>query len=433
MDIGQLREQEEPVPMTRPYAIPKRLVWNAFQRVKANGGSSGVDEQTIAEFERRLGDNLYKLWSRMESGSYFPPPIKAVPIPKKSGGTRILGVPTVADRVAQTVVKQVLEPMLEPVFDRNSFGYRPGRSALDAIALVRRRSWEYDWVVEFDIKGLFDHIDHELLLRALRKHCSTPWVLLYIERWLRAPMETGDGGCVARMKGTPQGGVISPLLANLFLHYAIDTWIRRDMRSVRLCRYADDGVIHCRSEVQARLVLKKLGGRLKSCGLELQPKKTRVVYCKDINRPAAYPLIQFTFLGYTFRPRRALDKYGRLYVNFSPGVSRDAVTAMRQTVRSWHLQLKCDKELSDLSNMFNPILRGWSNYYGRFHASALKPLWRHVNAYLVRWLRRKYRRLARRGLIRAKRVLGQLATEHPDAFVHWQQGIHPRGSLMGAG
>lgn len=220
--------------MRRPYAISKQLVWKAFQQVKANGGSSGVDEQTIAEFERRLGDNLYKLWSRMESGSYFPPPVKAVPIPKKSGGTRILGVPTVADRVAQTVVKQVLEPILEPVFDRNSFGYRPGRSALDAIALVRRRSWEYDWVVEFDIKGLFDHIDHELLLRALRKHCSTPWVLLYIERWLRAPMETGDGGCVARMKGTPQGSVISPLLANLFLHYAIDAWIRRDMRSVRV-------------------------------------------------------------------------------------------------------------------------------------------------------------------------------------------------------
>ena len=218
-------------------------------------------------FESKLKDNLYKLWNRMGSGSYFPPPVKAVPIPKKSGGTRILGVPTVADRVAQTVVKMVLEPLLEPVFDRDSYGYRPGRSALDAVAVVRRRSWEYDWVVEFDIKGLFDNIDHELLLRAVRKHCGDPWVLLYIERWLKAPMEV-EGRRVARERGIPQGGVVSPLLANLFLHYALDVWLRRHMRSVRFCRYADDGVIHCQSEAQALLVLRKLGERLGQCGLE---------------------------------------------------------------------------------------------------------------------------------------------------------------------
>jgi len=215
--------------MTKPYAIPKALVWNAFQRVKANGGSAGVDQQSIAKFEEHLGDNLYKLWNRLASGSYFPPPVKAVPIPKKSGGVRILGVPTVADRVAQTVVKLVLEPVLEPVFDRDSFGYRPGRSALDAVALVRRRSWDYDWVVEFDIKGLFDNIDHELLMRAVRKHCTTPWVLLYVERWLNAPMEAANGERVARERGTPQGGVVSPLLANLFLHYALDVWLRRKL------------------------------------------------------------------------------------------------------------------------------------------------------------------------------------------------------------
>jgi len=197
--------------MTKPFKIPKALVWEAFQRVKANGGSAGVDGESIEEFEKSLGDNLYRLWNRMGSGSYFPPPVKAVPIPKKSGGTRRLGVPTVADRVAQTVVKLVLEPVLEPVFDRDSFGYRPGRSALDAVELVRRRSWKYDWVVEFDIKGLFDNIDHELLLRAVRKHCNTPWVLLYIERWLKAPMETEQGILVARERGTPQGGVVTPL------------------------------------------------------------------------------------------------------------------------------------------------------------------------------------------------------------------------------
>jgi len=410
--------------MTKPFVIPKALVWEAFQRVKANGGGAGVDNESIEAFEKSLGGNLYKLWNRMGSGSYFPPPVKAVPIPKKSGGTRMLGVPTLADRVAQTVVKLVLEPVLEPVFDRDSFGYRPGRSALDAVALVRRRSWEYDWVVEFDIKGLFDNIDHELLLRAVRKHCSTPWVLLYIERWLKAPMETKEGKQVARERGTPQGGVVSPLLANLFLHYTLDAWMRREMRSVRFCRYADDGVIHCKSEVQARLVLRKLGVRLGECGLELHPEKTRIVYCQDVNRQAAYPTIHFTFLGYTFRPRKAVDKYGRVYVNFSPGVSREALKKMRQTVRGWHIQLMCDQELDDLSNMFGPILRGWANYYGRFYPTALKPLWRQVNDYLVRWMRRKYKALAR-GITRAARALGRLAETAPSSFVHWERGFLP--------
>lgn len=411
--------------MTRPFEIPKRLVWEAFQRVKANGGSAGVDQQSIETFEKHVGDNLYKLWNRMTSGSYFPPPVKAVPIPKKSGGTRLLGVPTVADRVAQTVVKMVLEPALEPIFDRDSFGYRPGRSALDAVDLVRRRSWKYDWVVEFDIKGLFDNIDHELLLRALRKHCSTAWVLLYIERWLKAPMQTQEGMQVARHRGTPQGGVVSPLLANLFLHYALDAWMRRELRGVRFCRYADDGVIHCTSQAQALLALRKLGARLRECGLELHPEKTRIVYCRDVNRQDDYPTIQFTFLGYTFRPRKTVDKYGRIYVNFLPGVSREALIGMRQKVRSWHLQLMCDKELSDLSNLFNPVLRGWANYYGRFYPSALKTLWRQLNDYLVRWMQRKYKRLSR-GVIRASRALGRLADTAPRSFVHWEMGIRPR-------
>lgn len=411
--------------VTKSFDIPKRLVWEAFQRVKANGGSAGVDQESIEAFERDLGDHLYRLWNRLGSGSYFPPAVKAVPIPKKSGGMRILGVPTVADRIAQTVVKHVLEPLLEPVFDRDSFGYRPGRSALDAVALVRRRSWEYDWVVEFDIKGLFDNIDHELLMRAVRKHCSVRWVLLYIERWLKAPMQMEDGRQVPRDRGTPQGGVVSPLLANLFLHYTLDAWMRREMRSVRFCRYADDGVIHCRSEVQARLVLRKLKARLGECGLELHLEKTRIVYCQDVNRTARYPTVKFTFLGYTFQPRKALDKYGRIYVNFSPAVSRDAMKAMRQTVRGWHLQLKCDKDLADLSKMFNPVLRGWANYYGRFRRSALKPLWWHVNAYLVRWMQRKYKRLAR-GVTRASRALGRLAESEPWAFVHWERGYAPQ-------
>src|SRR5438128_7018755 len=384
----------------KPFNITKKQVYEAYKAVKSNAGSAGVDGQTIEQFDSDLRNNLYKLWNRMSSGSYFPPPVRAVSIPKKTGGERILGVPTVADRVAQMVVKQVIEPILDPIFLADSYGYRPNKSALDAVGTTRERCWKYEWVVEFDIKGLFDNIDHELLLRAVRKHCSTPWVLLYIERWLKAPMETEEGTRVARERGTPQGGVVSPLLANLFLHYALDAWMRREMRSVRFCRYADDGVVHCQSEVQARLVVRKLGERLRECGLELHSGKTRIVYCRDINRQSEYPTIQFTFLGYTFRPRKAVDKYGRVYVNFSPGVSREALKIMRQTWRGWHPQLKCDKELSDLPNMFGPVLRGWSTYIGRFYPTALKPLWRQVNAYLVRWMQRKYKRLAR-GVTRA--------------------------------
>jgi RNA-directed DNA polymerase len=419
MPTCQLREQEEPVRMTKPFEIPKALVWEAYHRVKANGGASGVDQESIERFERRLGDNLYVLWNRLCSGSYFPPAVKGVPIPKKSGGVRLLGVPTVADRVAQTVVKLVLEPILEPQFHPNSYGYRPGRSALDAVAVVRRRCWEYDWVIEFD------NIDHALLMRAVGKHCQNPWVLLYVERWLEAPMEMADGRQLERTRGTPQGGVVSPLLANLFMHYAFDRWVTEHLRSVRFCRYADDGVVHCRSRAQAEFALRRITERFKACGLELHPEKTRIVYCRDINRLADYPTVQFTFLGYTFRPRKAVDKYGRVYVNFAPAVSRDALRVMRQTIRGWHLQLMCDRHIDDLSRMFNPVLRGWMNYYGRFHGSAMDAIWKHLTAYLARWLMRKYKTLARHKR-RAWRALGQLAVASPEAFVHWELGYVSR-------
>ena len=417
--MGQLNSQDEPVEMTKPFAIPKSLVWEAYKRVKANDGAAGIDGESITQFEERLRPNLYRIWNRLSSGSYFPSPVKAVSIPKRTGGERVLGVPTVSDRIAQTVVKYVLEPLVEPLFHRNSYGYRPGRSAHDAIAIARRRCWEYDWVIEFDVKGLFDNIDHDLLMRAVRKHCDIPWVRLYVERWLTVPWQSVDGEVVARTRGTPQGGVISPVLANLFLHYAFDRWVTSNLRSVRFCRYADDGLIHCKSYKQAHFALQQIGRRLRECGLELHPDKTRIIYCRDVNRTEDYPCTQFTFLGYTFRPRKAVDKYGRVYVNFAPAVSREALRAMRQTIRSWHLQLKCDKSLDDLSQMFNPILRGWWAYYGRFHRSALRPLWTHLNGYLVRWLMRKYKRLARHKT-KAWHYLDDLKGRHPRAFVHWQ-------------
>jgi RNA-directed DNA polymerase len=408
--------------MTKPFNISKIIVWKAYQKVKANGGAAGVDNESIQVFDQNLKGNLYKLWNRLSSGSYFPPPVKGVLIPKKSGGERLLGVPTVADRIAQMVAKMTLEPLL--VFHQDSYGYRPGRSAHDAVALVRQRCWKYDWVVEYDIRKFFDSIDHELLTRALRKHCQIPWVLLYVERWLKAPMATPEGELTERTSGTPQGGVISPLLANLFLHYAFDRWVNENLRGVPFCRYADDGVLHCKSKEQAEMVVEKIGARFHQCGVELHPEKTRIIYCRDINRRGNYPVQSFTFLGYTFRPRKSMDKYGRVYVNFAPAVSREALKAMRQAIRGWHIQLKNNKELVDLSAMFNPILRGWMNYYGRFYASAMFPVWNHMNGFLVRWLMRKYKSLAWHKR-RARITLGRLAETQPGAFVHWKAGYAP--------
>ena len=407
--------------MTKPYQISKHLVWEAYQRVKANKGAAGVDGESLQAFEAKLKDNLYKIWNRLSSGSYFPPPVKGVSIPKKSGGVRMLGIPTVADRVAQRVVKMVLEPILEPVFHEDSYGYRPGRSAHDAIAVVRKRNWEYNWVVEFDIKGLFDNIDHELLLRALRKHCQTPWVLLYVERWLKAPMETPEGELIERTKGTPQGGVVSPLLANLFLHYAFDRWVSENLPGVPFCRYSDDGVLHCKSKAQAEMVIQKLGNRFRECGLELHPDKTQIVYCWDSNRKEEHPVNQFTFLGFTFCSRGAKKKDGTYFMGFLPGVSRDALRHMRQTIRRWKLQLKNSLELEDLSEKFNPILRGWQNYYTRFYGSAMSPVWQHVNYYLVHWMMRKYKQLSGHKT-RASRKLRLLAEENPNLFAHWKAG-----------
>src|SRR6202041_4191305 len=277
-------------------------VYEAYKAVKSKAGAAGVDRQTIEQFDSNLRSNLYKIWNRMSSGSYFPPPVRAVSIPKKTGGQRILGVPTVADRVAQMVVKQLIEPDLDPIFLADSYGYRPRKSALDAIGVTRKRCWKYDWVLEFDISGLFDNLPRDLLLKAVRKHVKCKWALLYIERWLTAPMEK-EGTLIERTRGTPQGGVISPVLSNLFLHYAFDLWMARTHPDLPWCRYADDGLVHCRSELEAETIKVNLQARLAEGRLERHPTKTKIVYCKDGNRKGKYPNIQFDFLGYGFRPR----------------------------------------------------------------------------------------------------------------------------------
>jgi RNA-directed DNA polymerase len=409
---------------TKPYDIPKQTVWDAFQCVKANKGAGGVDEETIVEFEKDLKGNLYKIWNRMSSGSYFPPAVKAVEIPKKSGGVRILGIPTVSDRVAQMVVKMHFEPKVEPIFAADSYGYRPGKSAIDALRITRGRCWRYDWVIELDIRKLFDRIDHELLLKAVRKHTDSAWEILYIERWLKAPFQMQDGSLVERRMGTPQGGVVSPVLANLFLHYAFDEWMRREHGNNPWARYADDAVIHCRTQKEAEGLLIELGERFKQCQLELNTEKTRIVYCKDDDRRGNYPVTSFDFLGYTFRPRRSKNRWGKCFINFSPAVSNTASKTMRQTIRGWRMQLKPDLGIDDLSRMFNPVVRGWINYYGCFYKSQLYSVLRHMDRALIQWARRKYKKLMRHKR-RASSWLGRLARNRPELFAHWQMGILP--------
>jgi len=413
----------------KAYVIPKQLVWEAYQRVKANRGAAGVDGQSLAAFEEDLKGNLYKVWNRMSSGSYFPPPVRLVEIPKDNGGTRPLGIPTVADRVAQTVVKMALEPEVEPIFHPDSYGYRPGKSALDALGVARERCWEFDWVVDLDIKAFFDSLDHSLVERAVAHHTDAPWVRLYISRWLRAPVQMSDGTLTPRTKGTPQGGVISPLLANLFLHYAFDLWMRRHFPACPFERYADDVVIHCRSEVEAQAVVEAIRGRFEQCHLELHPTKTRIVYCKSGGRPGDHEHVAFDFLGYTFRPRRARSRRGNYFWGFLPAISNKAAKAIRTQIRDWRMaSTRNTQQLEDLARLVDPSVRGWMNYYGRFYRSACVKVLRHLNEALAAWVRRKYTRFRRRK--RASRYwLGQVARRDRNLFAHWRLGILPEAGV----
>ena len=409
---------------TKSFEISKYDVVRAWEMVKANQGAAGVDGQTIEQFESDLKGNLYKLWNRLSSGTYFPPAVKTVAIPKKAGGIRKLGIPTVSDRVAQMVAKLHFEPLVEPHFHRDSYGYRPTKSAHQALAITRKRCWHYNWVLEFDIKGLFDNIDHQLLMKAVNKHTGSRWLRLYIERWLTAPIQVEAGTTVARKRGVPQGGVISPVLSNLFMHYAFDKWLERHFPDNPFCRYADDGLVHCHSEAQAKTIKAALAIRLQECGLEMHPDKTKIVYCKDSDRQEEHPVTSFDFLGYTFRPRRSKNRWGKYFVNFSPAMSATAGKAIRQAVRRWKLHLRSDKSLLDLARMFKVTIQGWINYYGRFYKSAMYPTLRHINRKLCLWAMRKYKKLNRHRR-RAEYRLGAIANQHPGMFPHWKLGVKP--------
>jgi RNA-directed DNA polymerase len=420
--------RDEPVseskPDGKPFVISKQLVWEAWRRVKANRGAAGVDEESILAFEANLKANLYKVWNRMSSGSYMPPPVRAVEIPKKSGGSRMLGVPTVADRVAQTVAYLVLEPEVEPVFHPDSYGYRPRRSAHDALRTCRARCWKHDWVLDLDLKSFFDTLDHSLVLKTVAHHTNLRWVLLYVERWLKAPLQLEDGTLMQRDRGSPQGSAISPVLANLFLHYALDLWLGREFPAVPFERYADDVILHCKTQQQAQIVLQAIIKRLATVGLELNLDKTRIVYCKDANRNGSHEHERFDFLGYTFRPRRAWARSGDVFVSFCPAVSDDAVKKMAATLKGWRLHLWSAKSLADLAQEINPIVRGWIDYYGYFYKSRLVSLLRRIDEYLARWATRKFKRL-RGHPHRARRFVATVARREPGLFAHWQAVARP--------
>ena len=407
----------------KSFEISKKLVMEAYKLVKANAGAAGVDKQTLEDFDRNLKNNLYKIWNRMSAGSYFPPPVKAVPIPKKSGGERVLGVPTVSDRIAQMTVKLKFEPKVEPHFLQDSYGYRPGKSALDAVGITRQRCWKYDWVLEFDIKGLFDNISHDLLMKAVRKHTDNKGEILYIHRWLTAPLQMEDGTLQQREKGTPQGGVISPVLANLFLHYVFDIWLTKRNPSMPWCRYADDGLVHCKTEAEAKYMLEELRKRFEECGLMLHPTKTKIIYCKDGSRKGKYPEKKFDFLGYTFRPILVKNsKRNSMFISFTPAVSKAALKSMRATIRQWSIRNKTHLELEDMARMYNSVIRGWLNYYGRYAPSGLYELCRHFNKTLVAWAMRKYKRF-KRHKTRAGMFIEKISENNSTLFAHWKRGM----------
>lgn len=402
----------------KSFVVSKQEVWAAYQKVKANKGAPGVDGVTLDEFDKDLGNNLYKIWNRMSSGTYFPPPVKAVEIPKAhGGGFRVLGIPCVGDRVAQTVVAARLEAEVEPIFHPDSYGYRPGRSALDAVRVCRTRCWRKDWVIDLDVAKFFDSVPWNLMVKAVERHSDLPWVMLYVKRWLQAPLQLSDGTLQQRDRGTPQGSAISPVLANLFMHYAFDMFLAREFPDVEFERYADDAVVHCVSEPQARRVLEAIARRMEEVGLQLHPAKTRIVYCKDANRRGSAEHTSFTFLGFTFRARSAIGRNGTVFASFQPAISKDALNKLGAQIRSWDLHRRTGQGFADLARAINPIVRGWMQYYGAFYRSGLYRPLQAINAYLMRWIRKKYKRLHTHK--KAKTFWLRITSQYPRLFAHW--------------
>ncbi len=412
---------------TKSQPITREMVWNAYKVVRTKGKGAGVDGLSLKAYRSEAPNQLYKLWNRLSSGSYYPPPVREKIISKNGGGERKLGIPTVSDRIAQMVVKQYLEPRLEAIFHPDSYGYRPGRGAQQAVARCRARCYQHSWVIDMDIKGFFDHLSHDLLGKALARHVSPEsekWVLIYIDRWLSADIKQEDGSRVARKRGTPQGGVISPLLANLFLHYTFDMWMKLHYPQVGFERYADDIIVHCNSQQEAEALLDSIRRRMRECELELHPEKTRIVYCKSSNRSGSYPRKRFTFLGFDFQPRPAKTPQGRMYLVFSPAVGRKAQQKLLEKVNRMLGSHRTHLKLEEVLIEVNSLLRGWMAYFRHFRPSAMRDALHKVDRRLLRWAQRKYKRL-RTNQAKARAWLHSVYRSRPWLLEHWLAGFKP--------
>lgn len=409
----------------KPFEIDKRLIYEAYKKVKSNRGGAGIDGVSMEEFDKDLSNNLYRLWNRMSSGSYMPKSVKLVEIPKSNGGKRSLGIPTISDRIAQMAVVLSIMPSLDVIFHEDSYGYRPNKSAHDAIAKARERCFKYAWVLDMDISKFFDTIDHDLLMKAVRIHVKERWMLLYIERWLKVPYEDKEGNRTERMTGVPQGTVIGPVLANLFLHYVFDKWMQIHYPQIPFERYADDTICHCRTEKEAKDMQEIISKRFLTCQLSLNKEKTKVVYCKIDNTKIQYETISFDFLGHTFRPRKAMNtKCKTLFTNFTPAISKKARMKIHETIRSWKLSSKLMMSLKQLASHVNPFIRGWVNYYAKFNKTEFRKVTQYLNESLARWMRRKYKGL-RHNFGTAFRALAMTAKKQPNLFAHWAYGFRP--------
>lgn len=407
---------------TKSIPITKEMVWEAYKLVKKNKGSAGVDLQTLTEFEKVRVKELYKLWNRLASGSYFADKIKRVKIEKEGGKLRPLGIPTVCDRIAQQVVKTYLEPRLEAEFMENSYGYRPKKSAHQAVKAVQTNVRKYEWVIDLDIQEFFENVNHELLFKALAVHVSEKWVLLYIKRWLEAPIQLEDGRQkYPKGKGTPQGGVISPLLSNLYLHYCMDKWLSLHFPRVKMVRYADDMIVHCSTEMQAEELLDKIRTRFAACGLRVHPEKTKIVYCKKVGRPLKGKPVQFDFLGFSFQPIMTTLKRGGVFLQYDCKMSRKSKNRILRDLRGMELHKKSQSTIQDLALQLNSKIRGWINYYGKVKRKSLNPVFYYLHHRLIKWILNKYKRF-KRSRVLAIKWLRRVTNQYPNLFYHWALG-----------
>lgn len=409
---------------TRTSTVPitKEMVKAAYRKVKANAGAAGIDKESLEMYQEDLLNNLYVLWNRLSSGSYFPKPLRSVSIPKNNGKQRILGIPTVSDRIAQQVIKSYLEPRLEAQFHNNSYGYRPLKSAHQAIEAVQENVRQYAWVLDMDIKSYFDEVDHELLLKAVDRHVEEKWVKMYLLRWLETPVQQSDGTLIQKQgKGTPQGGVISPLLANLFLHYVLDKWIEKHYPGVAFVRYADDVIVHCHTEEEAKELLVAIRSRLAECRLSLNEEKTKLVYCKDYRRVKKTSFgKKFDFLGFTFKPCSVASKRGggSMFLGYGCAISQSSQTRIIQgwAKQNWHR--RSTLTIQEIANQVNSQMRGIIRYYGKFKLWELRRLMFHFEFRLVKWVLNKYKKF-KNSQTRAYQWIKELKKSYPTMFYYW--------------